>query len=73
MYYGYNIRSIIEMRDDVIQEAAEAVPLFWRVDLPDVLKVLSQRGVLPNNFLPVVKPHLDPLREDLLKLKSVLN
>eukprot|EP00435_Cladocopium_sp_Y103_P032866 s802_g8.t1 len=37
---------------------ADAVPLFWRVDLPEVLKVLSQRGVLPSNFLPVVKPHV---------------
>eukprot|EP00434_Breviolum_minutum_P024782 symbB.v1.2.021888.t1/scaffold1916.1/size96221/3 len=33
-------------------------PLFWRVDLPEVLKVLSKRGVLPSNFLPVVKPHV---------------
>ena len=39
------------------------MPLFWRVDLPDVLKVLSQRGVLPKNFLPVVKPHLEPFIE----------
>lgn len=33
-------------------------PLFWRIDMPDVLKVLSQRGVLPRNFLPVVRPHV---------------
>ncbi|CAL1163536.1 unnamed protein product [Cladocopium goreaui] len=37
---------------------AEAMPLFWRVDLPEVLKVLSQPGVLPSNFLPVVKPYV---------------
>mmetsp|Transcript_42374 Transcript_42374/g.94981 ORF Transcript_42374/g.94981 Transcript_42374/m.94981 type:complete len:295 (-) Transcript_42374:10-894(-) len=34
------------------------VPLFWRIDMPDVLKVLSQRGVLPRSFLPVVRPHV---------------
>ncbi|CAJ1417504.1 unnamed protein product [Effrenium voratum] len=45
-----------------IQEAPAApprpVPLFWRIDLPEVLKVLSQQGVLPRSFLPVARPHV---------------
>eukprot|EP00440_Ansanella_granifera_P021199 gb/GFBE01023015.1/.p1 GENE.gb/GFBE01023015.1/~~gb/GFBE01023015.1/.p1 ORF type:complete len:310 (+),score=78.93 gb/GFBE01023015.1/:1-930(+) len=34
------------------------LPLFWRVDVPEVTKVLTQRGVLPSSFLPVVRPHV---------------
>eukprot|EP00929_Paragymnodinium_shiwhaense_P107888 TRINITY_DN74230_c0_g1_i1.p1 TRINITY_DN74230_c0_g1~~TRINITY_DN74230_c0_g1_i1.p1 ORF type:complete len:577 (+),score=138.64 TRINITY_DN74230_c0_g1_i1:75-1733(+) len=33
-------------------------PLYWKIDLPDVSKVLAQRGILPGNFVPVEKPHV---------------
>ncbi|CAE8741814.1 unnamed protein product [Polarella glacialis] len=40
-----------------LQLDGQPVPLYWRIDLPDISKVLSQRGVLPSSFLPVVRPH----------------
>ncbi|CAK9095034.1 unnamed protein product [Durusdinium trenchii] len=43
---------------EIIDVEVDGTPLFWRVDLPEVLKVLSKRGILPSNFLPVVKPHV---------------
>jgi len=33
-------------------------PLYWKIDLPDVSKVLAQRGILPGNFVPVQSPHV---------------
>eukprot|EP00931_Biecheleriopsis_adriatica_P051674 TRINITY_DN30000_c0_g1_i1.p1 TRINITY_DN30000_c0_g1~~TRINITY_DN30000_c0_g1_i1.p1 ORF type:complete len:310 (-),score=73.89 TRINITY_DN30000_c0_g1_i1:204-1133(-) len=40
------------------KQSEKPLPLFWRIDLPEVTKVLSQRGVLPSTFLPVVRPHV---------------
>eukprot|EP00933_Yihiella_yeosuensis_P083102 TRINITY_DN97215_c0_g1_i1.p1 TRINITY_DN97215_c0_g1~~TRINITY_DN97215_c0_g1_i1.p1 ORF type:complete len:334 (-),score=61.85 TRINITY_DN97215_c0_g1_i1:83-1033(-) len=46
-----------ELGGSSTQQAPAVVPLYWRIDLPEVSKVLTQRGVLPGTFLPVVKPH----------------
>eukprot|EP00438_Fugacium_kawagutii_P035438 Skav231808 [mRNA] locus=scaffold692:226843:232856:- [translate_table: standard] len=57
---GRSRARVAARRDEIVavdDGPTEPVPLFWRVDLPEVLKVLSQRGVLPSNFLPV-KPHV---------------
>lgn len=39
------------------QHGQQSVPLYWKIDLPEVTKVLSQRGILPSNFVPVTDPH----------------
>jgi len=39
------------------QEATESLPLYWKIDLPEVSKVLTQRGILPSTFTPVKHPH----------------
>jgi len=36
---------------------AAAVPLYWKIDLPEVSKVLMQRGILPAEFTPIERPH----------------
>lgn len=33
------------------------VPLYYKIDLPEVSKVLTQRGILPTTFTPVEDPH----------------
>jgi len=35
----------------------EPVPLYWKIDLPEVAKVLTQRGILPGHFCAVEHPH----------------
>ncbi|CAE7525283.1 ODA11, partial [Symbiodinium pilosum] len=47
-----------EVVDLEVPRPESPLPLFWRIDMPDVSKVLSQRGVLPRSFLPVVRPHV---------------
>lgn len=39
------------------EEPREQVPLYWKIDLPEVSKVLTQRGILPSSFTPVEHPH----------------
>jgi len=35
----------------------EPIPLYWKIDLPEVAKVLAQRGILPGHFCAVEHPH----------------
>lgn len=39
-----------------------AGPLAWRLDVPEVSKVLAQRGILPAHFVPAEHPHVVLLR-----------
>jgi len=43
------------------------VPLLWKINLPEVSGVLSQRGILPASFIPVEKPHSVVLRLDAVE------
>lgn len=36
---------------------SDAAPLYWKIDLPGVSKVLAQRGILPEHHVPVEHPH----------------
>jgi len=35
----------------------EPIPLYWKIDLPEIAKVLAQRGILPGHFCAVEHPH----------------
>jgi len=39
------------------ESTSAASPLYWKIELPEVSKVLTQRGILPSNFIPVENPH----------------
>mmetsp|Transcript_2572 Transcript_2572/g.5955 ORF Transcript_2572/g.5955 Transcript_2572/m.5955 type:complete len:566 (-) Transcript_2572:212-1909(-) len=42
---------------DTGDDGPASVPLYWKIDLPEVSKVLEQRGILPANFTPTERPH----------------
>jgi len=39
------------------QGEKEPVPLYWKIDLPEIAKVLAQRGILPGHFCAIEHPH----------------
>mmetsp|Transcript_31899 Transcript_31899/g.85316 ORF Transcript_31899/g.85316 Transcript_31899/m.85316 type:complete len:539 (-) Transcript_31899:18-1634(-) len=41
----------------VAPEQRSSTPLYYKIDLPEVSKVLTQRGILPASFTPVEHPH----------------
>lgn len=56
------IVSVNEVQDGAKQvgettQGQSIIPLYWKIELPEVTKVLSQRGILPSNFDPVKNPH----------------
>lgn len=56
------VRQVIAESGNVRQVIAEKtqrqrVPLYWKIDLPEVSRVLHQKGILPTSFTPVEHPH----------------
>lgn len=42
---------------DEEEQASSPKPLYWKIELPEVSKVLSQKGILPAHFVRVANPH----------------
>lgn len=51
-------RQQCEEREAVSASVKGPVPLYWKIDLPEVKKVLEKRGILPEHFVIVEHPHV---------------
>lgn len=43
--------------EDTVQVSEAPVPIYWKIDLPEVSKVLQKRKILPASMKAVEKPH----------------